>query len=112
MPIVHTRRAAFLVTFAVLVPMAAAAQTGTGTITGEIRDASGGAIPGASVRIISDSSAAAAEAVSDGEGVYRADVAPGRYRVEGALDGFETTVRQDIAVVSGQPARVDLVLSP
>ena len=54
----------------------------------------------------------AVEAVSDGQGAYRADaLAPGRYRVETALDGFETAVRR-IVIEAGQTAAIDVTLNP
>src|SRR4029434_2030089 len=70
-------------------------QTEPAAIAGVIRDASGAAIPGATVRIVNEVNDKTAEAVSDAEGTYRATgLAPGRYRLEIALDGFEAVARQ------------------
>ena len=75
-----------------LVPPAAFAQT-AGTASGVVRDSLGGAIPGATIRVINEATGAATEAVSDGEGNYQvSDLAPGQYRVEANLDGFEPAV--------------------
>ena len=80
------------------------AQTGTSTITGIVRDSSGGAIPGATVRVVNEDTGVTVEAVTDEQGAYRAAaLAPGQYRVETALDGFETAVRR-IALEAGQTA--------
>jgi Carboxypeptidase regulatory-like domain len=94
-----------VITFALL-PRTAASQSGTASVTGTVHDSSGGAIPGASVRVVNETTRRAVEAVSDGQGVYRAiDLAPGTYRIETTLDGFEPLVRQ-LALDSGQTAAV------
>ncbi|HEY6508267.1 MAG TPA: TonB-dependent receptor, partial [Vicinamibacterales bacterium] len=96
---------------AALLPLAASAQTDA-TITGVVRDSSGATIPGAIVRVINENTSAAVEAVTDDQGAYRATaLAPGRYRVEAALDGFETAINQ-VTVEPGQTATSDVVLSP
>ena len=82
------------------------------TITGSIRDASGAAIPGATIRIINETSGAIAEAVSDAQGTYRtAALAPGRYRLEISLDGFEMVARQAV-VAPDQTTAIDVTLVP
>jgi iron complex outermembrane receptor protein len=97
--------------FAALLPLGAFAQS-EGTITGVVRDSSGATIPGATVRVVNEGTGAAVEAVSDGQGAYRAaPLVPGRYRVEAALDGFETVINQ-VALEAGQTATSDVVLSP
>ena len=50
----------------------------------------GGGDSGRPIRIVNESTGAAADAVSDGQGSYRAAaLVPGRYRVETRLDGFD-----------------------
>ena len=44
-----------------------------GTIGGVVRDSSGGAIPGATIRVVNEATGAALEAVSDAQGAYRVD---------------------------------------
>ncbi len=93
-------------------PAAAEGPDGSGSVTGSIRDASGAAVPGATVRIVNERSGAIAEAVSDAQGAYRWDaLAPGRYRVEISLDGFETVARQTV-VSTDQTAAIDVTLVP
>jgi iron complex outermembrane receptor protein len=85
---------------------------GAARIAGSIRDASGAAIPGATVRVINEESGAIAEAVSDAEGAYRtAELIPGRYRVEISLDGFEAVARRTV-VAADQTAAIDVTLMP
>jgi iron complex outermembrane receptor protein len=83
-----------------------------GVITGTVRDSSGGAVPGATVRIIGESNRSSLDLVSNGEGVYRTTpLGPGLYRVETALDGFEAPA-QRIALDPGQTLEVDITLTP
>jgi iron complex outermembrane receptor protein len=97
---------------AVLVPAAAFAQVETGVITGTVRDASGGAIPGATVRVVNEKTRGAVDAVSDQQGTYRVEsLAPGAYRLEIALDGFETAARS-VSVDGSRTAELDLTLTP
>jgi iron complex outermembrane recepter protein len=96
---------------AVFLPVPLAAQS-AGSIAGVVRDSSGGPAPGVNVRVVNDAGGAAREAVSDAQGAFRVDaLAPGGYRVEASLDGFEPAVRQQ-ALAAGQAAAVDLVLNP
>jgi iron complex outermembrane receptor protein len=93
-------------------PAGAAAQPATGSIAGVVRDSSGGAVPGATVRVISEATGTALETISGGQGEYRLqDLAPGAYRVEVGLDGFETAVNR-VTLESGQSATSDMTLSP
>ena len=93
-----------------LLPVAAMAQTGT--ITGLVRDSSGAAIPGATVRVVNEATGVAVQAVSNEQGAYRADpLRRGRYRLETALDGFETAVRQ-LVLDAGQTAAIEVTLTP
>ena len=94
-----------------LIPATAIAQTAA-AVGGVVRDSSGGAIPGATVRVINEATGAAQEAVSDAEGRYQVtDLAPGQYRVEAALDGFEPAVARG-AVDGRQAAKIDVTLTP
>jgi len=95
-----------------LLPYVAAAQVGTGAVTATIRDSSGATIPGATVRLVNELTRVVSTGVTDDQGAYRAaDVVAGRYRLESALDGFETMAQQ-VTVESGQTASVELTLTP
>jgi iron complex outermembrane receptor protein len=96
----------------VLLPLTALAQIGTGTVGGVVRDSSGGFIPGATIRVVNEDTGMAVELTSNEQGNYRtAPLAAGAYRVETALDGFETTVRRVVLAVD-QTASVDVTLEP
>jgi iron complex outermembrane recepter protein len=107
-----SRRVFGLVALALsLVSTIAFAQGAVVAVTGLVRDSSGAPIPGVVVRVVNEETGAAVEAVSDGQGAYSAEVAPGRYKVEAALDGFENVSRQ-LVIAAGQPANGDITLEP
>src|SRR5262249_34674143 len=87
------------------------AQSGRGTITGKITDASGADVVGAEVAIISQTSGLQTRVVSTSSGVYRAPyLAPDRYRVVVALRGFRTAVKGNIDLLLGQTITADFRL--
>ncbi|MEQ1910724.1 MAG: TonB-dependent receptor [Vicinamibacterales bacterium] len=87
-------------------------QQTTGTVTGVVRDSSGGAIPGATVQLRVEGSNTPREATTDAQGVFEiSGLAAGQYEVSAALDGFDTsTVR--VSVIAGQSIPADVTLSP
>ena len=92
--------------------VSARAQTTTGSVTGSVGDASGRAIPGATVRVLNDATHASAEAVTNEEGTYRFDaLAPGQYQLDATLEGFDPTARR-LQVDAGQTTAIDVTLTP
>ena len=88
------------------------AQSSTGAIAGIVRDASGSATPGATIRVVNEVTGAALEAVSGEQGAFRVEpLGPGRYRIETTLDGLEPSASRAI-VEAGQTATVDVTLAP
>ena len=102
-----------VVALVALAPAASAvAQPAGGSIAGLVRDASGAAIPGATVRIVNEVTGVSLQAVSDEQGAYRtAALGPGAYTVEITLDGFEAAGRR-VVLSAGQTAVVDVTLNP
>lgn len=94
-----------------LIPEVAAAQSGTSTIAGFVRDGSEGAVPGAAVTVVNEETGVVVETVTNETGLYRAGaLVPGRYRVEIALAGFQRAVRSAITLEVNQTIAVDVVL--
>ena len=90
----------------------ASAQTGSSTIAGVVKDDSGGAVPGVSVRVVNEGTGVAAERFSDEQGAFSVDaLLPGQYQLEATLDGFETVVRQ-VVLAAGQTESIDVTLTP
>jgi hypothetical protein len=76
-------------------------QSGTGSISGRITDASGGVIPGVTVTVIFGIERGTA--VSNSEGRFRIDgLLPGRYEVQARLAGFETEIESNVGVAAGR----------
>ena len=94
-----------------LVPTALA-QTTAASLTGVVKDASGGALPGATVTITNDATSAVAwQGVTDGNGTYLAPSLPvASYDVTIALQGFKTTSTRGVRLEIGQRARLDTTL--
>ncbi len=87
-------------------------QAGSGDITGEVRDVSGGLVAGAKVTLTRTETREMYPTVSTGGGVYSfSSVKPGTYSVSAEAVGFKKVVREGIAVSTGNTARVDLQLT-
>src|SRR5690349_17814289 len=73
------------------------AQVGDGSISGRTADTSGAAIPKASVTLANESTGDTRATVSGSAGVYVfPSLAPGTYRIDAELPGFQRTVRRGI----------------
>ena len=89
---------------------ASSAPTGTG-ISGHVRGPGGVSVPGATVVLVDPHSGARKETWSDESGNFvLRGVAPGTYRLEASLVGFDTDVREPVPVVEGQPLTVNVAL--
>ena len=89
------RGAMLLALLAMLVAPAALAQNPTGTLTGTVTDADGGALPGVTVTATSPNLQGARVVVTGGNGSYKlAFLPPGDYEVTYELNGFATVSRQ------------------
>ncbi|MBA3269763.1 MAG: TonB-dependent receptor, partial [Acidobacteria bacterium] len=88
----------------------ALAQT-TGSVSGTVKDASGGALPGVIITVQNLDSLALRTSTSDDSGVYGvALLPPGRYKVTAELSGFRTEERNDLALQVSQNVRFDVVM--
>jgi iron complex outermembrane recepter protein len=89
------------------------AQTSTaqGNLSGTSKDPSGALIQGVRIEIRNLESGLAKSTVTDKEGRYAFEALPeGRYSVSATYTGFETSIRPDIEVTSGQTATIDFPL--
>ena len=103
-------RVSLIVAFALLVPLAAWAQS---SITGIVRDMSGGILPGVSIEAASPVLIEKVRSVvSDERGLYRiVDLRPGPYTVLFTFAGFSTLRRDGIYLPSEFTATVNADLS-
>ena len=89
----------------------AAAQTVTATVVGTVRDASGAAVPGATVLLTERATGGAQRVMTDRSGDFTAtQLKPGWYQIAAEARGFKKTVTSDIELLVNQTARVDLTL--
>jgi len=89
------------------------AQEARGTLQGRVFDASGGAVPGATIEVTNVDTGVATPAVSNEEGNYRVPfLNPGTYRVTVTLDGFSKFVSQNIQLHVAEVLTVDATLQP
>ncbi len=101
-----------LVSFLVSSNIAAAGQGAAGII-GQVRDSSGGVLPGVTVTVTSPAlQVPEITVVTDEQGEYRVSPLPiGTFTVAYSLAGFQSVRREDIRLTVGFVARVDIELS-
>lgn len=103
-----------LAALALLGALAAApvlAQAPTGTILGNVKDASGAAVPGADVTATHLGTQFSRATRTDPTGQYSLPLLPvGDYKIEVTLAGFKTYSRTGINIEVGRNARVDAVI--
>jgi Carboxypeptidase regulatory-like domain/TonB dependent receptor/TonB-dependent Receptor Plug Domain len=88
------------------------AQTTAASLTGTIKDSSGSVVPGATITIVNQATAAVVwTGTSDESGNYLAPSLPvGTYDVTVALQGFKTVSTRSVRLEVGQRARLDSTL--
>jgi iron complex outermembrane receptor protein len=77
------------------------AQPSDGRINGVVRDATGGALPGATVTITNQTTGATQTVTSGPDGSFSASVPPGVYTVTASLRGFGRKTSKDLKVDRG-----------
>jgi hypothetical protein len=87
-------------------------QENSGSVQGVVKDTTGAAIPGAKVTLSGPALVRSLEATSDKEGAYIFPKVPaGTYTVTVNQTGFKTVKNEDVNVILGQAAKVDVALS-
>src|SRR5688500_19466090 len=98
---------AALLAVALLLPSSTSsvlAQGTSGSISGVVLDAAGGAIPGATVVVASDATGTKFEALTNGVGSFSVPALPVRtYQITVSLVGLQTPVVTDVRVKLGIP---------
>jgi hypothetical protein len=87
------------------------AQVLYGSIVGTVTDASGAAVPGATVTAINQGTNLAREATTRSDGSYSfVNVLPGEYTIRVSLQGFKEYVKESVPVSANIVARVPVAL--
>src|SRR5262245_14846611 len=95
---------------AVLYGVPAFSQATNGTVTGAVRDATGAALPGATVTLTNATSGAVYNATTAADGTFTAQVPPGTYSVTVSLRGFGSQTHKDVKVDGGGSASTEFSL--
>src|SRR6185312_16227606 len=75
------------------------AQAGTGGISGTVTDASGGAVPGATVTVLNPATGVSVESTTTGVGVYSfPSLPPAVYQVTVSKNGYSTSQNSNVTV--------------
>lgn len=103
----------FLLCLLILLPIAAFAQSSNGSISGNITDSSGGALPGVTISASNIATHATRVAVSNASGHYDLPLLPpGTYDVSSDLAGFQPQRHQNVVVNVGTDTGLNLKLKP
>ena len=89
------------------------AQVATGTISGNVKDNSGAAVPGATVTATHVDTQVSKTTTTDAEGHYALTLLPlGSYTLEITLSGFKNLSQTGILLEVGRNARLDATIEP
>jgi len=113
----RSRRAGLLSVIAVSIAVAglaavpAAGQTLYGSVVGNVTDAQGSALPGATLTATNTGTGLKLEAVADESGGYAfRNLPPGTYDLTAAITGFREHKQTGVPVSAGNPIRIDVTL--
>jgi hypothetical protein len=105
------QRSVFALLFALWFSSAALAQQETATITGEVKDAAGAVVPGASVTITKVETGVSLKSETNDQGLYTVPaLKPGAYSVAVEKAGFKKFVRSGLTLQVAQVVRIDVDL--
>src|SRR5207247_10107111 len=89
----------------------AVAQITSATISGTIKDETGGVLPGVDVVVTNVDIGLTRSAVTDANGYFTVPgLPPGKYETRASLQGFRTGVQNGIALAVAQQTGINLVL--
>lgn len=92
-------------------PLATLAQQETATITGEVKDASGGLVPKATITVTNVATNISVTTETNDQGTYTVpSLKPGDYTVTVEKTGFSKTLRSGVTLQVNQFARIDITL--
>ncbi len=104
----RARNALFTALFVIVFSFSALAQSGTGTLTGVVRDSNGANLPGVSVSLRNLATGATRTVTSNEDGYWSApSLSVGAYQVMYELTGFKKLVRDHIDVEAAVPRSLD-----
>ena len=97
--------------FALALPAVAQTDVTTSRISGTVRDADGGGLPGASVEGKNQETGLTATAVTKNDGFYQLlNLPSGLYTITASLSGFQSSTHRDVRLILGSTPSVDFRL--
>src|SRR5215207_1675313 len=106
------RRAAWALVLLVVSATSAFAQFDRGTVSGTIKDAQGGVVPGVTVTATSTQTQQARSTVTDGSGFYTfPNLQPGKYDISAELQGFKKETRAGVQVDAASALNLEFTLA-
>src|SRR6185436_14003508 len=94
-----------------LLALPGAAYAQDAEVSGLVTDATGGVLPGVTIRAVHEASGNSFEAVTDARGAYRVRVRVGAYVITAQLPGFTTVTRRGVELLVGQTAAINLQMT-
>src|SRR6187397_2638206 len=110
---IHTwlRRSCLVLAGALLFAAPAAAQFDRAQLSGRVKDASAGAVPGVTITATNRQTQTASVGVTDSTGFFTfPNLAAGRYDVSAELQGFKKSLRNDVALDAAGSLTLDFTL--
>ena len=90
----------------------ARAQIATATLTGSVRDETGGALPGVTLTVRSAATGATRTAITDAQGRYQvAALDPGEYSIRAELKNYKAVLRSGVVLTVGGTTDTDLAMA-
>src|SRR4051812_7599399 len=102
-------RLIWLIVAFVALPLASYAQDAT--LSGTVKDNTGGVLPGVTVTAVNEASGISFNSVTDEHGVYRIPVRAGVYKVTAELSGFTTAMRPGVELLLGKQLALDFAMT-
>src|SRR5688572_16916398 len=107
----NSLRVAVTVVVLLVSTASALAQTSKGFLVGNIVDADGAVIVGATVKVTNLSTGVSRETVSAADGGFRIDALdPGAYRIEISQSGFKALTRDNVLITAAQTTDIQFQL--
>src|SRR5687767_12058340 len=90
-----------LVIVGMFLALAPAAYAQDATLSGTVRDNTGGVLPGVTITATHEAQGTTYVTVTDDQGLYRLPVRAGAYRITAELAGFTTVIRPGVELLLG-----------
>jgi hypothetical protein len=101
----------FFLLLLIACPLATPAQQESATITGEVKDSSGGLVPNATVTVTNVNTNISTNTETNDQGTYTVpSLRPGDYTVAVEKNGFSKTLRSGVTLQVNQFTRIDITL--